>query len=64
MIQLQAGYFIEELLPELKKALAHDQETEARVRALLHSLSWFDVAHTQPFPATEPDYGVPSAKPE
>ncbi len=52
MLQLQAGYFIEELWPLLAKAAG----SEESARALLHELSWFDVGCSHPFKMAAPDY--------
>ena len=49
-MQLHAGYFIEELLPRLCKAVGDEpKKAEKRVRALLQELAFFDVASNQPF---------------
>lgn len=56
MLQLQAGYFIEELLPALATALA-PTISEETIRALLRNLSYFEVETTLPLkgPGEEPD---------
>lgn len=55
-LQLQAGYFIEELLPALTAGATAAGEGEQQVRDLLHWLSWFEVLSTKPFQPATPDY--------
>ena len=55
-LQLQAGYFIEELMPELVAGATAVGGNEQQVRDLLHHISWFEVAGSQPFVVAEPDY--------
>jgi hypothetical protein len=55
-LQLQAGYFIEELLPALTVGATAAGEGEQQVRDLLHWLSWFEVLSTKPFYPATPDY--------
>lgn len=59
MLQLHAGYFIEELLPFLITAATEDTkaDAQAKVRALLRELSYFEVESSSPLEGhgTEPD---------
>lgn len=55
-LQLQAGYFIEELLPVLIKGATVAGGNEQQVHDLLHWLSWFEVESTQPFRLAAPEY--------
>ncbi len=58
-MQLQAGYFIEELLPELEAGARRAGAARADCRALLRELSWFEVEGQKPqaFALAKPDYG-------
>lgn len=55
-LQLQAGYFIEELLPALTAGATAAGEGEEQVRELLRWLSWFEVESRQPFRLAVPEY--------
>lgn len=56
MLQLQAGYFIEELLPVLSTGASIQGASVKQVHALLKALSWFEVESNVTFELAAPDY--------
>jgi ATP-dependent DNA helicase RecQ len=55
-IQLQAGYFIEELLSSLEKGAEGAGGDKKQVKDLLHWLSWFEVRSTKDFELGASEY--------
>jgi hypothetical protein len=55
-LQLQAGYFIEELLPALMQGAEAAGGDEQQVRELLQWLSWLEVKSAQLLRQATPEY--------
>ena len=57
IMQLQAGYFIEELESILLEgATANSKQAKTELQSLLHELSWFEVHGSTSFNAAAPEY--------